>query len=109
LLQLASESNALVPLAAGFPWALSVLSGSGSGPVLAFAQTFLVHVSPFEEPVTLGALACLGGAFGRTMSPVSAVVVYGSGLVGVTPLALVRHLLPGLLAGGAVAVALTLR
>jgi DcuC family C4-dicarboxylate transporter len=109
LLRLASESNALVPLAGGFPWALSVLSGSGSGPVLAFAQTFLVHVPPGEEPVTLGALACLGGAFGRTMSPVSAVVVYGSGLVGVTPLALVRHLVPGLLAGGAVAVALSLR
>lgn len=109
LLRLASESNALVPLAAGFPWALSVLSGSGSGPVLAFAQTFLVHLSPGEEPVTLGALACLGGAFGRTMSPVSAVVVYGSGLVGVGPIVLVRHLLPALLAGGAVAIAAALR
>lgn len=109
LLRLASETDALVPLAAGFPWALSMLSGSGSGPVLAFAQTFLVHVPAGEEPVTLGALACLGGAFGRTMSPVSAVVVYGSGLVGVSPLVLVRHLLPALLAGGAVAIAVVLR
>jgi DcuC family C4-dicarboxylate transporter len=109
LLRLASETDALVPLAAGFPWALSMLSGSGSGPVLAFAQTFLVHVPAGEEPVTLGALACLGGAFGRTMSPVSAVVVYGSGLVGVSPLVLVRHLLPALLAGGAVAFAVVLR
>ena len=37
------------------------------------------------------------------MSPVSAVVFYGSGLVGVAPPALVRRLLPTLLAGPAVA------
>ena len=109
LLRLASESDALVPLAAGFPWALAALSGSGSGPVLAFAQTFLTQVSPGDDRVTLGAVACLGGAFGRTMSPVSAVVVYGSGLVGVPPTTLVRHLLPALLAGGAVALAVALR
>jgi C4-dicarboxylate transporter, DcuC family len=109
LLRLASESNALVPLSAGFPWALSTLSGSGSGPILAFAQTFLTQVGPESQPVVLGAMACLGGAFGRTMSPVSAVVVYGSGLVGAPPLTVVRHLLPALLAGGAVALGVALR
>lgn len=109
LLRLASASNALVPLAAGFPWALSVLSGSGSGPILAFAQTFLTQVSATDSPVTLAAVACLGGAFGRTMSPVSAVVVYGSGLVGASPLAVIRHLLPALLAGAVVAMTVALR
>lgn len=109
LLKLASASNALVPLAAGFPWALSALSGSGSGPILAFAQTFLTQVSAADAPVTLGAVACLGGAFGRTISPVSAVVVYGSGLVGKSPLQVVRELLPALLAGGAVSIAVALR
>lgn len=109
LLRAASASGALVPLAAGFPWALSVLSGSGSGPVLAFAQTFLTQVGPEQGPVVLGAMACLGGAFGRTMSPVSAVVVYGSGLVSTSPLLVVRHLLPALFAGGAVAIGVALR
>jgi DcuC family C4-dicarboxylate transporter len=109
LLRLATATNALVPLAAGFPWALSTLSGSGSGPILTFAQTFLTQVSPADEPVTLSAMACLGGAFGRTMSPVSAVVVYGSGLVGVSPLLVVRRLLPALAAGGMVALAVALR
>jgi DcuC family C4-dicarboxylate transporter len=109
LLRLASASNALVPLSAGFPWALSTLSGSGSGPILAFAQTFLTQVGPADHPVVLGAMACLGGAFGRTMSPVSAVVVYGSGLVGVPPFTVIRHLLPALLAGGAVALGVALR
>ena len=109
LLRLASAGNALVPLSAGFPWALATLSGSGSGPILAFAQTFLTQVSPADNPVMLGAAACLGGAFGRTMSPVSAVVVYGSGLVGVSPLLVIRRLLPALLAGGAVALMVALR
>jgi DcuC family C4-dicarboxylate transporter len=94
---------ALAALAIGFPWGLSALSGSGSGPVLAFAQTFLAPLGPRPNSVLLGALACLAAAFGRTMSPVSAVVIYGSGLVGVSPLALVQRLLPALLAGAAMA------
>jgi hypothetical protein len=43
------------------------------------------------------------------MSPVSAVVVYGSGPVGVSPLLVIRRLLPALLAGGAVALVVALR
>jgi DcuC family C4-dicarboxylate transporter len=109
LLRLAAATHALVPLAVAFPWALSTLSGSGSGPILAFAQTFLTQVTPADHPVTLSAVACLGGAFGRTMSPVSAVVVYGSGLVGVSPLMVVRRLLPALAAGGLVALVVASR
>jgi DcuC family C4-dicarboxylate transporter len=109
LLRAAVASNALVPLSVGFPWALSVLSGSGSGPILAFAQTFLTQIGAEDAPVTLAAVACFGGAFGRTMSPVSAVVVYSSGLVGESPLTVIRHLLPALLAGAAVAIGMALR
>lgn len=98
----ASSSLALL-LALGFPWALAVLSGSGSGPILTFAQTFLVHVTARQDPVTLCAVACLAGAFGRTMSPVAAVVIYSSGLVGVSPIVLIRRLLPALLAGAVAA------
>jgi DcuC family C4-dicarboxylate transporter len=109
LLRLAIETQMLGPLAAGFPWALSTLSGSGSGPVLAFAQTFLTQVDPSQDPTKLGALACFGGAFGRTMSSVAAVVVYTSGLVGVAPVPLVTRVLPALLAGAAVALAVAAR
>jgi C4-dicarboxylate transporter len=62
-----------------------------------------------DESVRLAALACFGGAFGRTMSPVAAVVVYTSGLVGVSPVLLIRKLLPALLAGAAVAMAVAVR
>jgi hypothetical protein len=44
--------------------------------------------------------ACLAAAFVRTMSPLSAVVIYGAGLVGVALLARVRRLLPDLLSEG---------
>jgi C4-dicarboxylate transporter, DcuC family len=109
LLGLLGGSSALARLlAAGIPWALATLSGSGSGPILTFAQTFLAHVDTRHDPVTLGALACLTGAFGRTMSPVAAVVIYSSGLVGVSPLLLVRRLLPALLAGAVVSLAVVL-
>jgi C4-dicarboxylate transporter, DcuC family len=99
-------SSMALLLAGGIPWALAVLSGSGSGPILTFAQTFLAHVEARHDPVTLGAVACLAGAFGRTMSPVAAVVIYSSGLVGVSPLPLIRQLLPALLAGAVTALAL---
>jgi len=93
-------------LAAGFPWFLAFLSGSGSGPVLTYAQTFLAQAAGEPHAVSLAAVACLAGAFGRTMSPVAAVVVYTAGLSGVSPVILVRRLLPALLAGAAVSLAL---
>jgi C4-dicarboxylate transporter len=61
------------------------------------------------DSVKLAALACFGGGFGRTMSPVSAVVVYSSGLVAVSPVALVRKFLPALLAGAVVALVIAMR
>lgn len=105
LLEIARAFGFLAVLAAGFPWALSLLSGSGSGPILTFAQTFLPSLGPGDDGVRLAALACFGGAFGRTMSPVAAVVVYCSGLVGVSPIGLVKRLAPPLLAGAAVSFA----
>jgi DcuC family C4-dicarboxylate transporter len=109
LLELARATGALTLLSAAFPWALSVLSGSGSGPILAFAQAFLAQVDATQDRVTLAALACFGGAFGRTMSPVSAVVVYSAGLVGLSPVLVIRRFLPALLAGAAVSFGLALR
>jgi C4-dicarboxylate transporter, DcuC family len=105
---LGGSPSALAVLSGGFPWALAVLSGSGSGPIQTFAQTFLAPLATRPDAATLGAISCLAGAFGRTMSPVAAVVIYSSGLVGVPPIVLVRRLVPALLAGAAVALATVL-
>ena len=102
LLEIARAFGFLALLAAGFPWALSLLSGSGSGPILTFAQTFLPGLSAADDPARLAVLACFGGAFGRTMSPVAAVVVYCSGLAAISPIALIRRLAPAILAGAVV-------
>lgn len=101
---LGTSIAAAAVLAVGFPWALALLSGSGSGPVLTYGQTFLAQMPPGHHPVKLAALACLAGAFGRTMSPVSAVTIYCSGLVGASPVTLVRRLAPALLCGALVAI-----
>jgi DcuC family C4-dicarboxylate transporter len=109
LLDIAHRSGSLTVLAGGFPWALAVLSGSGSGPVLTFAQTFLAHMDATADTVRLAAMTCFGGAFGRTMSPVAAVAVYTAGLVGVSPVLLIRQFLPALAAGAAATFAIAAR
>jgi DcuC family C4-dicarboxylate transporter len=99
---------AMRAMSAALPWSLAALSGSGSAPVQTFASSFLAGADPAADRELLGALACLGGAFGRTMSPVAAVVIYSSGLVGRSPIELVRRHLPALLIGAAVALAVVL-
>ena len=76
--------------------------------MLAFAEACLVPLQARDGVATLGALTCLSAAFGRTMSPVSAVVLCGSGLAGSPPLELIRELLLALLAGAAVSLGLVL-
>jgi C4-dicarboxylate transporter len=61
------------------------------------------------DTVRLAAMTCFGGAFGRTMSPVAAVVVYTAGLVGVSPVLLIRQFLPALAAGAAATFAIAAR
>ncbi|CAN5802308.1 anaerobic C4-dicarboxylate transporter DcuC [soil metagenome] len=95
-------------LSIGVPWGLATLSGSGSGPVLAFARACLAPLEDRPDLARPAALTCLAAAFGRTMSPVSAVVITGSGLSGVSPADLVRRLLPALLVGGATSLAVVL-
>ena len=79
-------------LALVFPLLLAMLTGSGSGPVLTFGQTLLNRL-PSALALDLAALATLSGAFGRSLSPVSAVVLYTAGLAEVSALEVVRGLI----------------
>lgn len=109
LLDMVGETPWAMPvLAVAFPWLLAVLSGSGSSPIQTFAVSLLAPMADHPEAVRYGTLAMLGGAFGRTSSPISAVVIYSSTLVGESPLLVVRRLLPALLAGAAVAISVVL-
>lgn len=82
------------------PWSLATISGTGIAPAVAALKTLVPHADAFGiDPVRLGALAALGAHFGRTASPVAAVVLYSSAIAGAKPFRLVRLVTPPLLAG----------
>jgi DcuC family C4-dicarboxylate transporter len=87
-----------------FPWTLAVLSGSGIAPCVSFCKAVLPEIAKSDPTgaLHLGVLAAVASNFGRTMSPVAAVVMFSSTLVKVSPIDLVKKTAPPLLAGGVV-------
>jgi DcuC family C4-dicarboxylate transporter len=87
-----------------FPWALAVLSGSGIAPCVSFCRAVLPHIAETDPQgaMHLGVLAAVASQFGRTMSPVAAVVMFSSTLVKVSPIEIVKRTAPPLLVGGVV-------
>lgn len=108
LLAACDGSSALATLSFAAPASLALVSGSGSGPILAFAQTFLAPLPAGPALDQASALACLGGAIGRTLSPVAAVVVCVAGLGRVEPVRVVVRAAGPLLVGALVALVVLL-
>ena len=99
----ATESRSPGSLVAfGFPMLLAMMSGSGSGSVLACAQAMLGDAAAGPELDRCAAMACVGGALGRTASPAAAVVVCVAGFAKVSPLAALSMLAIPLALGGLV-------
>ncbi|HZE96111.1 MAG TPA: C4-dicarboxylate transporter DcuC [Planctomycetota bacterium] len=87
-----------------FPWALAVISGSGIAPCVSFCKAVLPSIAK-DDPgaaLNLGVLAAVASNFGRTMSPVAAVVMFSATLVKVSPMDIVKRTGPPLLAGGVI-------
>ena len=82
------------------PMLLAFVVGSGDAVTLAFNNAVTPHAAQFGiTPMNLGNLALLGGALGRSMSPVAAVSIIAAGLAGVNPIELTkRNLVPMLAA-----------
>ncbi len=97
------SGSGVVASAAGelFPFGLGVLSGSGMGPSVAFSQAVLpaLALSNKVAAVNLGVLGAIGASFGRTMSPVAAVVIFSASFVNVKPMEIVKRVAPALIAG----------
>lgn len=87
--------------AATLPWLLAVVTGTGIGAAVAVIN-FLVPVAGELglDPVRVGAIAAMGAHFGRTMSPVAAVVMMCAKLSGSEPMELVARVAPPLIVGG---------
>jgi len=86
------------------PWSMAVLSGSGIAPCISFCDAVLPTIAKTDPTgaMNLGVLAAVASQFGRTMSPVAAVVMFSSTLVKVSPLEIVKRTGPPLLVGGVV-------
>ena len=99
LVSLVSGTGAVGKVAAGFfPGLLAVISGSGLGPSVAFAKAVLPPLS-VNVPLALdlGTLAAIAGSFGRTMSPVAAVVIFSASLTGTSNWNIIKRTAPVLL------------
>lgn len=85
------------------PWGMATISGTGIAPAVAVMQALVPAASKMHlDPVHLGTLTAMAAHFGRTMSPVAAVVILSGKLSGTEPMALVKRVAPALLAGGIV-------
>ncbi len=79
--------------AAFFPGVLGVVSGSGIGPSVAFSRAVLpgLRAANLSGALDLGVMSAIAASFGRTMSPVAAVVIFCGTLVGVPTLSIVKR------------------
>jgi len=109
LIETLKKAQSAVPVIGTFgPMLLAVVVGSGDAVTLAFNNAVTPHAAQFGMlPVNLGNLALLGGALGRSMSPVAAGCIIAAGLAGVNPIELTKRNVVPMLAT-AVAVLLVL-
>ncbi|HZR80649.1 MAG TPA: C4-dicarboxylate transporter DcuC [Candidatus Binatia bacterium] len=110
LVRIVSGTGTIGKIAAGFfPGLLAVVSGSGVAPSVAFAKAVLPALRD-DAPLALdlGTLAAIGSSFGRTMSPVAAVVIFSASLSGVGTWKLIRRVAPVLLVGYLVVLAVVI-
>ncbi len=67
------------------PFLLGVICGSGDAASVAFNNSVTPHAASFGiPPMDLGSVAAIGGALGRTMSPIAGAAMVACGLAGVT-------------------------
>ena len=100
--KLISGAGWTAKIAAGaIPGALGVLTGSGIGPSVAFSKAVLpaLRETNLTGALDLGALAAISATFGRTMSPVAAVVIFCATFSGAPTFVLIRKTALPMVAG----------
>ena len=109
-------TDRFVKLVAGVGWTaklaagaitglLAIIAGTGIGPSVAFSKAVLptLRDTNLAGALDLGALAAIAATFGRTMSPVAAVVIFCATFGNAKTIALIKHTAVPLLAGFVVA------
>ena len=87
------NAGGFVKMAAAFgPFLLGVISGSGDAAAFAFNEAVTPHAQQFGlEIVNMGSMASLGGALGRTMSPITGATIICAGIAGVNPMEIAKR------------------
>ncbi len=93
------SSTAVVKVAATFgPFLLAVIAGSGDAAAFAFNQAVTPHAAQFGlTVVNMGAVATLGGALGRTMSPIAGSAIICASIAGISPMEVAKRNAPGMI------------
>lgn len=77
------------------PWLMGTITGSGDAATMAFNEAVTPHAPEFGMEVkSLGALAFLTGALGRTMSPIAGAMVVVSGIAMANPIEVAKRTAP---------------
>lgn len=93
LIDIMKGSEAIAKVAAAFgPFVVALVSGSGDAATLAFNSTITPHAADFGMTIMdLGSLAQMGGAMGRSMSPVAGACIICAQLANVNPMELSKR------------------
>ncbi|WP_438481719.1 C4-dicarboxylate transporter DcuC [Oleiharenicola lentus] len=106
LVNFAATSGFAAKIAASvFPGLLAVVCGSGTGPSVAFSKAVLpaLRGDQLAHGIDLGVLGAIAANYGRTLSPVAAVVIFTCTLAGVAVPVVIRKMVVPLAVGFAVA------
>lgn len=80
------------------PYFMALLVGSGDAATMAFNEAVTPHAQSFGMSVlSLGNLAYVAGALGRTMSPIAGVVIVIAGICHVNPIDICKRTAPGMI------------
>jgi len=110
LIEAMKQSEHVVRLGGTFgPFLIAVLGGSGDAATLAFNAAITPRAAEFGLSIpTLGSIANLAGALGRTMSPVAGAAIVCAGIAKVNPIELSKRTMPGMLIAAVVAMLMLL-
>ncbi len=97
-IKLLVNSTGIVKIAATFgPFLLGIIAGSGDAAAFAFNEAVTPHAKQFGlEIINMGSIATLGGALGRTMSPIAGACIICASIAGVNPMQLAKRNAPGM-------------
>lgn len=92
-------STGIAKYAATFgPFLLAIVAGSGDAAAFAFNEAVTPHALQFGiEPIKMGSIATLGGALGRTMSPITGACIICATIAKVNPMELAKRNAPGMI------------